>query len=128
LSDPPFDFEFRLDDSAFYCLELTEKAFRSQGLKLSEPVRIGDWEFLSSFPLTAVWMPGATRLAVGSPITLDQPVYVPGNDRQGTWGSDSNGEKNNDLPDDRCSEPLSQTMVIDKPQEFRARPRDFAGP
>ena len=23
----PFDFEFRLDDSALYCLELTEKAF-----------------------------------------------------------------------------------------------------
>jgi hypothetical protein len=82
----PFDFEFRLDDSALYCLELTEKAFRSQGLVLSEPVRIGDWEYLSSFSLTAVAMPQATRL-VGRPITLDQPVYLPGNDRQGMWAS-----------------------------------------
>jgi hypothetical protein len=83
----PFDFEFRLDDPALYCLEMTEKAFRSQGLTLSEPVRIGDWEDLTSYPLTALVMPGATRLVVGRPITLDQPVYVPGNDRQGMWAS-----------------------------------------
>jgi hypothetical protein len=83
----PFDFEFRLDDSALYCLELTEKAFRSQGLKLSEPARIGDWEQLTSFPLTALLMPGATRLVVGRPITLEQPVYLPGGDRQGAWAS-----------------------------------------
>src|SRR4029450_13481559 len=28
----PFDFGFRPDDAALYCVELTEKAFRSQGL------------------------------------------------------------------------------------------------
>lgn len=61
----PFDFEFRMDDSAFYCLELTEKAFRSQGLKLSEPVLIGDWEHLTSYPITAVLLPHGTRLALG---------------------------------------------------------------
>ena len=53
----PFDFEFRLDDAALYCLELTEKAFRSQGLALSEPVRIGDWEHLTNYPLTALAIP-----------------------------------------------------------------------
>jgi hypothetical protein len=83
----PFDFEFRLDDTALYCLELTEKAFRSQGLALSQPVRIGDWEHLTSYPLTAIAMPLATREVVGRPIALDQPVYVPGNDRQGVWAS-----------------------------------------
>jgi hypothetical protein len=83
----PFDFEFHLDDSALYCLELTEKAFRSGGLALSEPVRIGDWEHLNSFPITALLMPGATRQAVGRPITLEQPVYLPGNDRHGAWAS-----------------------------------------
>src|SRR5262249_12007604 len=83
----PFDFEFRMDDSALYCLELTEKAFRSQGLYLSEPVRFGDWANLSSFPLTAVAIPHSTRLVVGRPITLDQPVYLTGNDRQGMWAS-----------------------------------------
>jgi hypothetical protein len=83
----PFDFAFGLDDSALYCLELTEKAFRSQRLVLSEPVRIGDWEHLASFPLSALLMPDATRRVVGSPITLEQPVYLPGNDRQGMWAS-----------------------------------------
>ena len=37
--------------------------------------------------------------------------------------SDSNGEKNNDLP----GRWFSQTMVIEKPQDLRVRPRDFAG-
>jgi hypothetical protein len=82
----PFDSEFRLDDAALYCLEMTEKAYRSQGLILSEPVRIGDWEHLTRFPLTAFAMPRATRL-VGRPITLEQPVYVPGNVHQGVWAS-----------------------------------------
>jgi hypothetical protein len=83
----PFDPEFRMDDSALYCLELTEKAFRSRGLKLSQPVRIGDWENLNCYPITALLMPYATRLVVERPITLEQPVYVPGNDREGIWAS-----------------------------------------
>jgi hypothetical protein len=32
-------------------------------------------------------MPFATRLVVGRPITLEQPVYLPGNDRHGMWAS-----------------------------------------
>ena len=83
----PFDFEFRLDDSALYCVELTEKAFRSKGLALSEAIRIGDWEHLASFPLTALLMGRGTQMVVGRPITLEQPVYVPGNDRHGMWAS-----------------------------------------
>src|SRR5262249_25796495 len=38
------------------------------------------------------------------------------------------GEKNNDLPGDSCSETLSQTIVIEKPHDLRARPGDFPGP
>jgi hypothetical protein len=83
----PFDYSFRLDDVAFYCLELTEKAFRSQGLALSEPVRIGDWEHLTSYPLTTFAVLYGTGLVLDQPITLDQPVYLPGNERQGVWGS-----------------------------------------
>jgi hypothetical protein len=52
----------------------------------SKPV-IGDWEELTSYPLTALVRPHATRLMVGRPITLEQPVYVPGNDRYGMWAS-----------------------------------------
>ena len=63
----PFDNGFRMEDDSLYCLELTEKAFRSQGLALSEPVRIGDWEYLASFPLTALLIPPVTRIGAGSP-------------------------------------------------------------
>jgi len=83
----PFDYEFRMDDAKFYCLELTEKAFRSQGLALSEPVRIGDWEDLTNYPLTVFAGLRFTALALDQPITLDQPVYLPGNDRSGMWAS-----------------------------------------
>ncbi len=85
----PFDFEFRMDDQAMYCVELTEKAFRSQGLALSEPIRIGDWEHLIDYPLTALGIQYGSGLVLDRPITLDQPVYVPGNDEQGVWGSPS---------------------------------------
>jgi hypothetical protein len=83
----PFDYGFRMDDASLYCLELTEKAFRSQGLALSESVRIGDWEYLTSFPLTAFLIPPVTGLVLDRPITLDQPVYLPGNERHGMWAS-----------------------------------------
>jgi hypothetical protein len=83
----PFDFGFRMEDDSLYCMELTEKAFRSQGLALSEPVSIGDWEYLSSFPLTAFLIRPVSGLMLDRPITLDQPVYLPGNERQGMWAS-----------------------------------------
>jgi hypothetical protein len=83
----PFDFLFRLDDAALYCLEMTEKAFRSQGLALSQPVRIGDWEHLTAYPLTTFAFLQGSELMVGQPITLEQPVYLPGNERHGVWSS-----------------------------------------
>ena len=83
----PFDNGFRMDDDSLYCLELTEKAFRSQGHALSEPVRIGDWEFLASFPLTALLIEPVSGMILDRPITLEQPVYVPGNERHGVWAS-----------------------------------------
>ncbi len=83
----PFDSGFRMDDDSLYCLELTEKAFRSEGLALSEPVRIGDWEYLASFPLTAFLIPPISGLVLDRPITLEQPVYLPGNERHGVWAS-----------------------------------------
>ncbi len=83
----PFDYEFRMDDTKLYCLELTEKAFRSQGLALSEPVRIGDWEKLVNYPLTVCAFLGCSGMTLDQPITLDQPVYLPGNERNGMWAS-----------------------------------------
>ena len=83
----PFDSGFRMNDDSLYCLELTEKAFRSEGLALSEPVRIGDWEYLASFPLTAFLIPPVSGLVLDRPITLEQPVYLPGNEQHGVWAS-----------------------------------------
>ena len=98
----PFDNGFRMEDDSLYCLELTEKAFRSQGLALSEPVRIGDWEYLASFPLTAFLIPPVSGLVLDRPITLEQPVYVPGNERNGVWAS-----------------PLLETVVGPAPKVFQ---------
>ena len=83
----PFDYEFLIDDSKLYCVELTEKAFRSQGLALSKPVRIGDWENLVHYPLTALAFLQCSGLTLEQPISLDQPVYVPGNETHGIWAS-----------------------------------------
>jgi hypothetical protein len=83
----PFDDEFRIDDSRLYCVEMTEKAFRSEKLELSKPVCIGDWENLVQYPLTALAIVRWSGLALENGITLDQPVYLPGNDRQGLWAS-----------------------------------------
>jgi hypothetical protein len=98
----PFDYGFRMEDDSLYCLELTEKAFRSQGLALSEPVRIGDWEYLTSFPLTALLIPPVSGLVLDRPITLEQPVYLPGNERHGIWSS-----------------PLLETVVGPDPKVFQ---------
>lgn len=79
----PFDFDLGLDDSAFYCVEMTEKAYRASGLPLSEPVKLGDMENASKFP---VCMFAFAKL---SKLTLDQAVFFPGNDRHGIWSSPS---------------------------------------
>jgi hypothetical protein len=83
----PFDYGFQIDDKELYCVELTEKAFRSQGLALSEPVLLGDWENLVHFPLTAFAFRQLSGLALERPFSVDQPVYVPGNEKEGIWAS-----------------------------------------
>ena len=37
----PFDYQLSDDDEALYCVEMTEKAFRSAGIELSKPIRLG---------------------------------------------------------------------------------------
>jgi hypothetical protein len=86
-SEVPFDQGFRPGDDRLYCTELVEMAFRSTGLPLSEPVRICDWKNLGQFPLTTATFLAATARVLDAPITLDQPVYLPGDNHQGLWGS-----------------------------------------
>ena len=47
----PFDYNLDPDDTALYCVEMTEKAFRAAGLVLSEPVRLKDMERAAEFPI-----------------------------------------------------------------------------
>ena len=77
----PFDYDLAIDDRAFYCVEMTEKAFRNAGLTLSEPVRWATWR-TSTSSRSACW----SSLKLTS-LKLDQRVFFPGNERHGIWSS-----------------------------------------
>jgi hypothetical protein len=83
----PFDFSFDLDDSALYCVEMTEKAFRSQGLALSEPVQLGDMENATRYPICMAMFVWISPMVLKKPLALEQRVYLPGNARYGMWAS-----------------------------------------
>jgi Permuted papain-like amidase enzyme, YaeF/YiiX, C92 family len=83
----PFDYELSDDDERLYCIELTEKAFRAAGIKLSEPVRLGDMERATEFPLCMFGLQFASRFMLKKPFTADKEVYFPGNERHGLWAA-----------------------------------------
>ncbi|MGE3820554.1 MAG: YiiX/YebB-like N1pC/P60 family cysteine hydrolase [Isosphaeraceae bacterium] len=78
---PPFDYDLNPDDTAYYCVEMCDKAFRKSGLPLAPPVRLGDMENIQEFPVIVF------AFLQMSPLTLDQLVYFPGNERHGIWSS-----------------------------------------
>src|SRR3954469_24242891 len=47
----PFDYELSITDDAFYCVEMTDKAFRKSGLPLADPVKLADMENITRFPV-----------------------------------------------------------------------------
>ena len=77
----PFDFDLNISDDAFYCVEMTEKAYRAAGVPLSEPVKLGDMENITQYPMTVMAFMKASKLS------LEQPVFFPGNERHGIWSS-----------------------------------------
>lgn len=83
----PFDYELGEDDTALYCVEMTEKAYRAAGLKLSDPVRLGDMERATEFPLPLLVLAFASRYQLKHPLTPDSLVYFPGNERHGIWSA-----------------------------------------
>jgi hypothetical protein len=66
---------------------MTEKAFRSQGLALSEPVRLGDMENANRYPICMSLFLSLSPLVLKRPFTLEQAVYMPGNGLHGVWAS-----------------------------------------
>ena len=83
----PFDYELSADDSKLYCIEMTEKAFRAAGLKLSDPIKLGDMERAPEYPLSMLTLRFASEYALERPLTFDQLVYFPGNERYGIWSA-----------------------------------------
>ena len=79
---PPFDYDLNPDDNELYCMEMTEKAFRSAGLTLSQPVRLGVMENAAQFPRSCIF-----AFSTLTKLRLEQPVFFPGNDRHGIWSS-----------------------------------------
>lgn len=87
VEQPPFDYELGLDDSALYCVEMTEKAYRYAGLPLSEPVKLGNMERVTEFPLCLLGLSTASRYVLKQPLTAETQAYFPGNERHGIWSS-----------------------------------------
>jgi hypothetical protein len=83
----PFDFQLSEDDSALYCIEMTEKAFRSANIELSQPIRLGDMERASEFPLQMFGIRFASKYALDRPLSFDQRVFFPGNENHGIWSA-----------------------------------------
>lgn len=83
----PFDYDLGIDDKALYCVEMTEKAFRAGGLILSQPVRLGDMENLDQYPLQIRVLQYASAWVLSEPLTSENLVFFPGNERHGIWSS-----------------------------------------
>ena len=77
----PFDYDLNISDQAFYCVEMSEKAYRNNGLPLAAPLKLGDMENVSQFPICVMVFLKTSNL------NLEQLVFFPGNDRHGIWSS-----------------------------------------
>lgn len=81
LRQVPFDDALRPDDEKLYCSEMIEKAYRSAGLVLSEPLPI------SCLPHYRRWLPIRPLVTIFTPIRVNVPVFALGNEHYGTFGS-----------------------------------------
>ncbi len=77
----PFDYDLSISDDSFYCVEMSEKAYRNNGLPLAEPVKLGNMENVNKFPICVMVFLKLSKL------NLEQLVFFPGNDRHGIWSS-----------------------------------------
>ena len=77
----PFDFNMKLGDDRFYCIELTERSYRQAGLPLSQPIRLDHLPRYAEYPWTVRLMKLATSMVP------HQEAYIIGNERVGIWSS-----------------------------------------
>ena len=83
----PFDYELCLDDTALYCVEMTQKAFMASGVELSKPIRLGDMERAVEFPVCMFSMMLVSHYMLENALTFDTLAYFPGNERHGIWSA-----------------------------------------
>jgi hypothetical protein len=81
LREVPYDEGLKIDDEALYCSELVEKAFLAAGLPLSQPVPI------RCLPHYLRWSPVRPIVEQFTAVRADEPVYAPGNEHFGSFGS-----------------------------------------
>jgi hypothetical protein len=78
---PPFDKGLRLDDDRLYCSEMIEKAFRSAGLALSEPIT------MPCLPRYEHYRPLRPLVERFTELSFEEPQFNLGNEHFGTYGS-----------------------------------------
>lgn len=83
----PFDYELGEDDSALYCVEMTQKAYLSAGIELCKPIRVGDMERAAEFPACMFGLQAASKYVLEHPLTFESTAYFPGNERHGIWSA-----------------------------------------
>lgn len=79
----PFDFDMKMGEDKLYCIELTERAYRSAGLPLSDPIALHNLPRYHEFP----WIVRLMKLA--TPMEPHQEAFVIGNENLGIWSSPS---------------------------------------
>jgi hypothetical protein len=113
----PFDFDMKLGDERFYCIEMTERAYHTSGLPLSHPIRLDHLPRYGEFPTIVRLMKLCTRMVP------HQFAYVIGNETIGIWSSPSL-ELVYEAPDARApgsptSEAAPRTVALASPRESR---------
>ncbi|MDB5349859.1 MAG: Orthopoxvirus protein of unknown function [Planctomycetota bacterium] len=77
----PFDFDMKMGDEKFYCIEMTERAYSTSGLPLSRPLRLDELPRYREYPNIVRLMKRFTKMVP------DQKAFVIGNDSIGIWAS-----------------------------------------
>ena len=77
----PFDTNMKLGDDKLYCIELTQRAYASSGLELSQSLRLDHLPRYHEFPKVVA------LVKVFTAMHPDQKAYIIGNEKLGIWSS-----------------------------------------
>jgi hypothetical protein len=107
----PFDFNMSMGDEKLYCIELTERAYDSSGMSLSQPLRLDELPRYRDYPRVVRLLKLATAMVP------EQKAFVIGNERIGIWASPTL-ETIYDAPDGRAPG-LENAALANKPDDTK---------